>query len=55
VQIEKNAKVNWAGLAVDCGYYDQAHFIDDFKNFSGFTPLSYLSRKNEELNYVPVA
>ncbi len=28
-------------LAYDLGYYDQAHFIKDFKNFIGKTPLAY--------------
>jgi AraC-like DNA-binding protein len=30
-------------LAYQCGYYDQAHFIHDFKEFSGFTPSAYFS------------
>ena len=28
-------------LAMECGYFDQAHFIKDFKAFSGSTPSQY--------------
>lgn len=28
-------------IAYRFGYFDQAHFIKDFKQFSGFTPLAY--------------
>jgi AraC-like DNA-binding protein len=28
-------------LAYDCGYYDQSHFIHDFKTFSGHHPEHY--------------
>lgn len=28
-------------LAQECGYYDEAHMIKDFKNFAGMTPQSY--------------
>ena len=45
----------WSRLAVENGYYDQAHLIHDFKHFSGFTPGEYLQRKSETLNYIPVA
>ena len=30
--------------ALECGYYDQAHFIHDFQSFAGETPAAYLSR-----------
>ncbi len=53
-QIEQRGTVNWLALALDCGYYDQSHFIADFKSFSGFTPMEYLLRKGENLNYIPV-
>jgi len=31
-----------AGLAADCGYTDQSHFIAEFQYFTGQTPSSYL-------------
>jgi AraC-like DNA-binding protein len=34
---------NWVGAAVECGYYDQAHLIRDFKDFSGETPAVLLA------------
>jgi AraC-like DNA-binding protein len=40
-RIEKGMPVNWAGLAVDCGYFDQAHLIHDFRAFAGITPHEY--------------
>ncbi len=53
-EVEAEGDTNWALIANDCGFYDQAHFINDFKFFSGFTPEDYLRRKNGILNYVPV-
>ncbi|MCE3229788.1 MAG: AraC family transcriptional regulator [Bacteroidetes bacterium] len=38
-----------AGLAYDLGYYDQSHFIHEFKNTIGITPLKYFS--NNKLTY----
>ncbi len=32
----------WAELAVACGYFDQAHFIREFKAFSGLHPTAYV-------------
>lgn len=33
----------WTDIAYECGYYDQAHFIKEFKSFSGQSPSSYNS------------
>ncbi len=30
--------------AYNNGYYDQAHFIKEFKTFSGYTPREFVSR-----------
>jgi AraC-like DNA-binding protein len=29
-------------IAYNCGYFDQSHFIRDFKSFTGVTPSAYL-------------
>lgn len=30
-------------LALECGYYDQPHLINEFKAFSGYTPREYIA------------
>ena len=52
--IEENAVIQWNRVALESGYFDQAHFIHDFKRLSGFTPNEYLKRKSSVLNYIPV-
>jgi AraC-like DNA-binding protein len=32
------ARQPFADLALECGYYDQAHFINEYRTFSGRTP-----------------
>lgn len=37
---------DWARVAVECGYYDQPHFIREFKTFAGKEPTSYFAEEN---------
>lgn len=53
--VEQQQKVDWASLAYECGYYDQAHFIKEFQAFSGINPVSYLEKRGPYRNYLPVA
>lgn len=53
-RIGMGREVDWAGVAVECGYFDQAHFIHDFRSFSGINPTTYLVQRTGHLNHVPL-
>ncbi|HEU0297642.1 MAG TPA: AraC family transcriptional regulator, partial [Anaerolineales bacterium] len=55
LEIEKGTTMHWSEIALQNGFYDQAHFIHEFRAFSGFTPGEYIKRKSSLLNYIPVA
>ncbi|MDH4070276.1 MAG: helix-turn-helix transcriptional regulator [Ignavibacteria bacterium] len=52
--ISTGGNIDWAGIALDCGYYDQPHFNNDFRRFSGFTPGEFRMIAGGEANYIPV-
>jgi len=35
-------EIDWSAIACDLGYYDQPHFIDDFKALTGVTPSRWV-------------
>ena len=54
-RIEKGMPVNWAVLAADCGYFDQAHLIHDFRTFAGITPGEYTQSMPDSLRHLLAA
>ena len=44
-------KVKLSRILYECGYYDQSHFIRDFKYFAGRTPKFYIEN-NQELAHL---
>ncbi len=46
--------INWAGLAIDAGYFDQAHMIGEFKACAGLTPGDYAAQGIEAPGFVPL-
>ena len=48
----RGCHVEWTQVALDCGYFDQAHFIHDFRSFAGLTPTAYQSARTSFQNHV---
>lgn len=40
--IKATKAVDFLDLVYDCGYYDQSHLINNFKEFTGYTPKEYI-------------
>jgi AraC-like DNA-binding protein len=50
-QLDVRENADWAGLAVEHGWYDQGHFIRDFKRHTGVTPTQYVD--SQRRNFAP--
>jgi len=46
MQFYGGQEIRLTDIALDCGYYDQSHFINDFKQFSGVGPREFFSGKS---------
>ncbi|MEP7232083.1 MAG: AraC family transcriptional regulator [Ginsengibacter sp.] len=46
---ESCPNINWTKITYECGYFDQMHFIRDFKQFAGVLPTAM----DEELSQTP--
>lgn len=45
--VRNGAVADLLGTALAAGYYDQAHLIHEFKEFSGLTPLDFFARERQ--------
>lgn len=54
---ERGAAPDWARVAAECGYFDQAHLIRDFRAFAGLNPTEYRRLQGDAVlpNHVPRA
>ncbi|MBI4474260.1 MAG: AraC family transcriptional regulator [Acidobacteria bacterium] len=46
--------LDWSELALSHGYFDQPHFIHDFRDFSGVTPGEYLNLRTQHINHIRI-
>ncbi len=52
--LHAGADVRWAEMALDCGFYDQSHFANEFRAFSGVDATTYSALKTQWANHIRV-
>lgn len=50
--LNQQQTANWQLLIGAGGYFDQAHFIKEFKQFLGVTPTQYFKHNNELIHFL---
>jgi AraC-like DNA-binding protein len=55
IALHKGVEVPWTELALRCGYYDQSHFANDFRAFSGINPSTYSALRGPWQNHIPIS
>ncbi len=46
-QLRAGRQVAWVELAIECGFYDQAHLANEFRSFSGLDLTTYTAMRHE--------
>ena len=45
-------RIDWAGLAADGGFHDQAHLVHEFRAFCGMTPTAWAAARGQWQRHV---
>jgi len=53
-QIRTGGRIDWLDVTIAGGYYDQAHMSHEFREFSGFSPGSFLDAERPYENHVRI-
>jgi AraC-like DNA-binding protein len=53
-QLHNGIDLPWAELALDCGFYDQSHFANEFRAFSGIDATTYSAGARPWANHIAV-
>ena len=56
-RIMERQTISWDKISVECHYFDQSHFIKEFKKFSGYSPREFLTAQGDHqgANFFPLA
>ena len=54
-EVDVFGEVRWTGIAADAGWFDQSHFIRDFKRHTGVTPSDYVRSQRAEFTAADAA
>jgi AraC-like DNA-binding protein len=53
--VQRRSDVDWTDIGLAAGYFDQAHLIHDFREFSELTPERYFKLRTPFVNHVRIA
>lgn len=53
-RLERETDPDWAQLALEHGFYDQSHMVNQFQEMTGHAPTRYMQVKGPFLNWLPV-
>lgn len=55
-RLHAGVDIPWSELALDCGFYDQSHFANEFRAFSGIDASTYSALRGKPwANHVPAS
>ncbi len=53
-QLHAGVDQPWAELALECGFYDQSHFANEFRAFCGIDATTYSALRTQFTNHIRI-